>query len=153
MDLRASPAERAFRAQVRSWLDEHCVGEFARWKGRGGIGRDEIPGDVQVEWERELAGGGWVGLGYPAELGGRPATLTEQVAFHEEYVRSGAPARLGNIGVTLLGPTLMAFASTAQQHRFVPPILRCDELWCQGYSEPDAGSDLAALRACVARRR
>jgi len=146
MDLRSSPAERAFCDEVRSWLDEHCVGDFARWNGRGGIGRDEIPLEVQVEWERELARGGWVGLGYPAEVGGRPATLTEQVAFHEEYVRWGAPARLGNIGVTLLGPTLMAFASGEQQRRFVPPILRCDELWCQGYSEPDAGSDLASVR-------
>ena len=146
MDLRASASERAFRAQVRSWLDKHCVGEFARWKGRGGIGRDEIPIELQVEWERELAHGGWVGLGYPVELGGRPATLTEQVAFHEEYVQSGAPARLGNIGVTLLGPTLLAFGSDDQKRRFVPPILRGEELWCQGYSEPDAGSDLASLR-------
>jgi alkylation response protein AidB-like acyl-CoA dehydrogenase len=146
VDLRASPEERTFGQRVRSWLDGHCVGEFARWKGHGGIGRDEIPIEVQIEWERELARGGWVGLGYPAELGGRPATLSEQVAFHEEYVRWGAPARLGNIGVTLLGPTLMAFASQEQQRRFVPPILRCDELWCQGYSEPDAGSDLASVR-------
>ena len=146
MDLRASASERAFRAEVASWLESHCVGEFARWKGRGGIGRDEIPIDVQVEWERELARGGWVGLGYPAELGGRPASLTEQVAFHEEYVRSGAPARLGNIGLTLLGPTLLGFASDEQKQRFIPPILRGDELWCQGYSEPDAGSDLASLR-------
>ena len=146
MDLRATPEERAFRAQVRGWLDEHCVGEFARWKGRGGIGRDEIPVEVQVAWERELAIGGWVGLGYPAELGGRPASLIEQVAFHEEYVRADAPARLGNIGLTLLGPTLLAFGSEEQQRRFIPPILRGDELWCQGYSEPDAGSDLASLR-------
>jgi alkylation response protein AidB-like acyl-CoA dehydrogenase len=146
VDLRPSASERAFCGEVRAWLDEHCVGEFARWKGRGGIGRDEIPLDVQIEWERELARGGWVGLGYPEDLGGRPATLAEQVAFHEEYARSGAPARLGNIGVTLLGPTLLEFASPAQQQRFVPPILRVDELWCQGYSEPDAGSDLASLR-------
>ena len=146
MDLRASAEERSFRARVRTWLDQHCVGEFARWKGRGGIGRDEIPIEVQVAWERELAGGGWVGLGYPAELGGRPASLIEQVAFHEEYVRCDAPARLGNIGLTLLGPTLLAFGSQEQQRRFIPPILRGDEWWCQGYSEPDAGSDLASLR-------
>jgi alkylation response protein AidB-like acyl-CoA dehydrogenase len=146
MDLRPSAEELDFRAQVRTWLDEHCVGEFAHWKGRGGIGRDEIPVEVQIEWERELARGGWVGLGYPTELAGRPASLTEQVAFHEEYVRWGAPARVGNIGVTLLGPTLLAFASAEQQARFVPPILRVEELWCQGYSEPDAGSDLASLR-------
>src|SRR5262245_31517047 len=130
MDLRAPASESDFRAQVRAWLNDHCVGEFARWKGRGGIGRDEIPLEVQIEWERQLARGGWVGLGYPTEFGGRPASLTEQVAFHEEYVRWGAPARVGNIGVTLLGPTLLAFASAEQQTRFVPPILRVDELWC-----------------------
>jgi alkylation response protein AidB-like acyl-CoA dehydrogenase len=146
VDLRPAVSERAFREEVRTWLHEHCVGEFARWRGRGGIGRDEIPVEIQIEWERELARGGWVGLGYPAEYGGRPATLAEQVAFHEEYARSAAPARVGNIGVTLLGPTLLCFATEAQQRRFVPPIVRVEELWCQGYSEPDAGSDLASLR-------
>ena len=77
------PTTTEFRAEVRDWLATHLVGEFARWKGRGGIGREDLPLEVQLAWERELAGGGWVGLGYPADLGGRPATLDEQVAFHE----------------------------------------------------------------------
>ena len=113
---------------------------------------DEIPVEVQVDMGARAREGR---LGRPG-LSGRTrrssATLTEQVAFHEEYVRSEAPARLGNIGVTLLGPTLLAFASDEQQQRFVPPILRCDELWCQGYSEPDAGSDLASLRTHAGAR-
>jgi alkylation response protein AidB-like acyl-CoA dehydrogenase len=139
-----------FRDEVRTWLGAHLVGEFARYRGRGGIGRDEVPVEVQLAWERELAGGGWVGLGYPAHLGGRPATLDEQVVFHEELARSRAPGRLGNVGATLLGPTLLAFGTAAQQERFVPPIVRGEQHWCQGYSEPDAGSDLAGIRTGAA---
>ncbi len=135
-----------FRDEVRTWLTEHLVGEFARWKGVGGIGREDLPLEVQLAWERELAGGGWVGLGYPEHLGGRPATLDEQVAFHEELAASRAPARLGNVGATLLGPTLLAFGTPEQQARFVPGIVAATEHWCQGYSEPDAGSDLAGVR-------
>jgi alkylation response protein AidB-like acyl-CoA dehydrogenase len=135
-----------FREEVRSWLAGHLVGEFARYRGRGGIGRDDIPVEVQVAWERELAAGGWVGLGYPADLGGRPATIGEQIAFHEELAAVRAPGRLGNVGATLLGPTLLAFGTPEQQRRFIPPILQGKEFWCQGYSEPNAGSDLAGIR-------
>ena len=138
--------QTAFRDEVRAWLADHLVGEFARWRGCGGIGREDLPLPVQLAWERELASGGWVGLGYPADLGGRPATLDEQVAFHEELAASRAPARLGNVGATLLGPTLLAFGSRAQQERFVPGIVAATQHWCQGYSEPDAGSDLAGIR-------
>jgi alkylation response protein AidB-like acyl-CoA dehydrogenase len=140
-----------FRQEVRDWLADHLVGEFARWKGCGGIGREDLPLEVQLAWERELAGGGWVGLGYPADLGGRPATLDEQVAFHEELAAARAPARLGNVGATLLGPTLLAFGSRAQQERFVPGIVAATQHWCQGYSEPDAGSDLAGIRTRAER--
>jgi len=142
----STPKAADFRDEVRTWLAEHLVGEFARWRGVGGIGREDLPLDVQLAWERELAGGGWVGLGYPEHLGGRPATLDEQVAFHEELATSRAPARLGNVGATLLGPTLLAFGTPEQQARFVPGIVAATEHWCQGYSEPDAGSDLAGVR-------
>lgn len=140
-----------FREEVRDWIADHLVGEFARWKGFGGIGREDLPLEVQLAWERELASGGWVGLGYPADLGGRPATIDEQVAFHEELAASRAPARLGNVGATLLGPTLLAFGSRAQQERFVPRIVDATQHWCQGYSEPDAGSDLAGIRTRAER--
>ena len=135
-----------FRDEVRTWLREHLVGEFARYRDRGGIGRDDLPLAVQLAWERELASGGWVGLGYPAHLGGRPASLDEQVAFHEELAAARPPARLGNVGATLLGPTLLAFGTPEQQARFVPGICAAAQHWCQGYSEPDAGSDLAGIR-------
>jgi alkylation response protein AidB-like acyl-CoA dehydrogenase len=140
-----------FRDEVRSWLHEHLVGEFARYRGRGGIGRDDVPLEIQLAWERELATGGWVGLGYPEHLGGRPATLEQQVAFHEVLAASQAPGRLGNVGATLLGPTLLAFGTPEQQERFVPGIVGATQHWCQGYSEPDAGSDLAGIRTRAER--
>jgi alkylation response protein AidB-like acyl-CoA dehydrogenase len=132
-----------FADEVRTWLEEHLVGEFAAYRGKGLSGREDIPPEVQIEWERELAGGGWLGLDFPAHIGGRACTLAEQVVFHRTYVECRAPGRLPNMGVTLLGPTLMVYGTAEQQQRFVPRILDGSELWCQGYSEPGAGSDLA----------
>ena len=143
MDPSFSATELAFADEARTWLEEHLVGDFARLRGRGGTGREDIAPEVLIAWERELASGGWLGLDYPTELGGRGASLFEQVVFHQAYVEARAPGRLPNIGLTLLGPTLLAFGSVEQQHRFVPGILAGDEFWCQGYSEPGAGSDLA----------
>ena len=143
MDLSFSATETAFADEARTWLEEHLVGDFADLRGRGGMGRDDIAPEVLIAWERELASGGWLGLDYPREMGGRGASLFEQVVFHQAYAEARAPGRLPNIGLTLLGPTLLAFGSIEQQHRFVPGIIAGEEFWCQGYSEPDAGSDLA----------
>ncbi|MGI9642020.1 MAG: acyl-CoA dehydrogenase family protein [Acidimicrobiia bacterium] len=143
MDFSLTADELAFKDEVRTWLEEHLVGEFADLRGCGGTGQEDIPPETQISWERELATGGWLGLDYPAELGGRDCTLMEQVLFHQSYVEAHAPGRMPNMGVTLLGPTLVAFGTTEQQKRFVPRILSGEEFWCQGYSEPDAGSDLA----------
>ena len=98
-----------------------------------------------MAWNRHLAAAGWTCLGWPAEYGGRGATFPQQVIFHEEYARSGAPARVGYLGEELLGPTLIALGTPEQRRRFLPPIAAAAELWCQGYSEPGAGSDLAAV--------
>ena len=143
MDFDLNPAERDFRDEVRTWLEEHLAGEFAGLRGRGGMGQEDIPVEQQIAWERELAGGGWLGIDFPAHLGGRECSLSEQVLFHQTYVEARAPGRLPNMGVTLLGPTLVAYGTPEQQERFVPSILSGDEFWCQGYSEPNAGSDLA----------
>ena len=143
MDLRFSPEDEAFRKEVASWLAEHMVGEFAELHGGGGPGREHEGFEVRRAWERELGQAGWTGLGWPPRYGGRGATLVQQVIFAEEYIRAGAPARVNHMGENLLGPTLIALGSPEQQQRFLPPILRGEELWCQGYSEPDAGSDLA----------
>src|SRR4051812_4252340 len=143
--LELTPADLAFRAELRAWLDEHLTPAFRLAAGRGGPGDDDA-WDVRLEWERELASGRWIGLGWPAEFGGREATPTQNVLFHLEYAAAGAPARCTHFGEALLGPTLLARGSEALKHRFLPPIARGEELWCQGYSEPGAGSDLAAIQ-------
>ncbi|WP_419924898.1 acyl-CoA dehydrogenase family protein [Candidatus Poriferisocius sp.] len=147
MDFDLTAAERDFRDEVRTWLEEHLVGEFAGLRGRGGMGQEDIPAEQQIAWERELATGSWLGIDFPSHLGGRECSLSEQVLFHQTYVEARAPGRLPNLGVTLLGPTLVAYGTPEQQERFVPPILSGDEFWCQGYSEPNAGSDLANVGA------
>ena len=146
MDLRHRPEDEAFREEVRSWLSERLVGEFAELGGAGRPGREHEGIEVRQAWERELGAAGWIGLGWPKEYGGRDATLLQQVIFHEEYAAAGAPGRVNHMGEQLLAPTLLAFGTEEQKRRFLPGILRGEELWCQGYSEPDAGSDLAAVR-------
>ncbi len=143
MQLTDEDAE--FRGRVRQWLEENLTGEFAALRGQGGPGREHEHFEQRLAWNRHLAASGWTCLAWPAEYGGRAATLAQQVIFHEEYARSGAPARVGHMGEELLGPTLLAFGTKAQKDRFLPPIAQVRELWCQGYSEPGAGSDLASL--------
>jgi alkylation response protein AidB-like acyl-CoA dehydrogenase len=143
MNLTEPAADRAFRAEARAWLGEHVVGEFAEVGGRGGSGDETFAFDTRLRWERVLAEGGWTCLGWPVGHGGRGATIPEQVIFSEEYVRARAPGRVGVMGEGLLGPTLIHYGTSEQQARFLPPIRSGTELWCQGYSEPDAGSDLA----------
>jgi alkylation response protein AidB-like acyl-CoA dehydrogenase len=143
MELTRTAAENAFADEVRTWLEEHLGGANAGLRGRGGVGQEDVEPERLLEWERELATGGWLGLDYPVHLGGRDASLSEQVVFHQTYVEARAPGRLLNIGLTLLGPTLVAFGTPELQERFIPPIISGTEHWCQGYSEPNAGSDLA----------
>ena len=143
MEFTWTAAEQAFADEVRTWLEEHLVGANADLRGRGGVGQEDVEPKRLLAWERELADGGWLGLDYPEHLGGRDASLSEQVVFHQTYVEARAPGRIPNIGLTLLGPTLVAFGTPELQERFVPPIIAGTEHWCQGYSEPNAGSDLA----------
>ncbi len=138
-------ADEEFRRTVARWLAEHLAGEFAGLRGAGGPGREHEAHAERVAWNRQLAAAGWTCLGWPAEHGGRGATLAQQVIFHEEYARAGGPARVGYLGEELLGPTLIAFGTAEQRQRFLPPIRAVTELWCQGYSEPGAGSDLASV--------
>ena len=143
--MRFTPQDEEFRAEVRAWLNANLTGEFAGLRGAGGPGREHERPAGRLAWHRHLAAAGWTCLGWPAEHGGRGATLAQQVIFHEEYARAGAPARVSIVGEELLGPTLIAFGTPEQQHRFLEPIRTVQELWCQGYSEPGAGSDLAAV--------
>ncbi|HRD59798.1 MAG TPA: acyl-CoA dehydrogenase family protein [Nocardioides sp.] len=146
MDLSDSAEDEAFRAEIRGWLDEHLTGRWAELKGLGGPGKDHEAIEERLAWNCHLAEHGWTGVSWPTEHGGRGLTLWQQVIFHEEYARSGAPARVNHLGEELLGPTLMAFGRPEQQQRFLPKILAVEELWAQGYSEPGAGSDLANVQ-------
>jgi alkylation response protein AidB-like acyl-CoA dehydrogenase len=132
-----------FRAEVRGWLADNLVGDFAKLKGLGGPGREHEAFDERMAWNRHLAAAGLTCLGWPVEHGGRGLSVAHRVAFYEEYARADAPDKVNHLGEELLGPTLIAFGTPEQQQRFLPGIRNVTELWCQGYSEPGAGSDLA----------
>ncbi|MFH9586988.1 acyl-CoA dehydrogenase family protein [Streptomyces luteogriseus] len=135
MDFDFGPEDDAFRSEARAWLASHVSGVEDR-----------------RTWERTLGAAGWIGLGWgEVGYGNRRATLTQQVVWAEEYARSGAPPRSGHIGENLLAPTLLAHGTDEQKARFLPPVAAGEELWCQGYSEPGAGSDLAGVRTAAVR--
>jgi alkylation response protein AidB-like acyl-CoA dehydrogenase len=135
------PSEvEAFRSEVREWLEANLVGPY----GALGAGADLQCGwELRCDWEREMSRGGWIGLEWPRFYGGREASALESLVFAEEYARAGGPSRISTFGENLLGPTLIAFGTERQKDRFLPPILRGEQIWCQGFSEPGAGSDLA----------
>jgi alkylation response protein AidB-like acyl-CoA dehydrogenase len=133
-----APADEEFRDELRSWLREHP---------RPGVDVAASPEEAELlrEWQRTLHSGRWVGIHWPVEYGGRGASLTQVAIYNEELARADAPQILGRAGVTLVGPTLMAHGSEEQRARWMARILSGDDIWCQLFSEPDAGSDLAAL--------
>ena len=135
-----------FRSLVQAWLAEHVVGEFAELRGRGGPGDEEVGVETRVAWEELLGAAGWIGLGWPVEHGGRGASLSQQIIWAEEYARADAPARVNHMGENLLAPTLIEYGTPEQCERFLPGIRNGTERWCQCYSEPDAGSDLANVK-------
>jgi alkylation response protein AidB-like acyl-CoA dehydrogenase len=143
--LEAAVTDDEFRSLVRDWLAKHLTGEFAGLRGAGGPGSEHEAFEQRLAWDRQLHGAGWTPLSWPREHGGRGASLTQQLIFHEEYARAAAPARVSHIGEQLLGPTMIEFGTAEQQRRFLPKIASVAELWCQGFSEPGAGSDLASL--------
>jgi alkylation response protein AidB-like acyl-CoA dehydrogenase len=146
VELGFSAEDDAFRREARDWLTDRLSGEFAVVRGRGGPGDEHELFDERSAWERALGDAGWIGIGWPREYGGRGRSLTQQVIFYEEYARAHGPGRVGIVGEGLLGPTLVHFGTDEQKRRFLPGILAGTEIWCQGYSEPDAGSDLANVQ-------
>jgi alkylation response protein AidB-like acyl-CoA dehydrogenase len=141
MDLNFSPAETAFREEVRNFVKEKLPGPI-RHKVMNGV---HLTRDDHVLWQRTLHQRGWGGPGWPKEFGGPGWTPTEQYVFEEECAAGGAP-RLISFGLKMIAPVLMAFGNPAQQQRYLPKILSAEEWWCQGYSEPGAGSDLASVK-------
>jgi alkylation response protein AidB-like acyl-CoA dehydrogenase len=147
MDFEYTPEQEAFRAQVREWLRDNLPPELCIDDPMD----ERISPNLEVfgkrrAWQKKLAEAGWVGLAWPTQYGGRQASLLEQVIFDEEYFRARAPILPGYSGVGLLGPTLMQWGSEEQKKKYLPRILPGDDIWCQGYSEPGAGSDLASLQ-------
>ncbi len=146
MKLSFSPADEQFRQEVASWLRDNLTGDFEKLKYRGGPGDEHTFPEERKVWEQKLAAGGWTCVGWPQEYGGRGCSIEQQVIFFEEYARAGAPGRVGHIGEGLTGPTLIAFGTQEQKEKYLPGIVAGTQLWCQGYSEPGAGSDLANVK-------
>ena len=147
MDFRDTPEEAAFRAELRSWLEENLPEGWrelspssTRWNA-----------DVSREWSKKLYEAGYVGLTWPKEYGGRAAPYTHQAVFLEEMVRAEAPEHIGVIGLGMAGPTIISHGTDEQKNRHLANILSGQEVWCQGFSEPGSGSDLASLRTKAVR--
>ncbi|HVL32878.1 MAG TPA: acyl-CoA dehydrogenase [Actinomycetota bacterium] len=146
MDFRDTPEEAAFRKEVRDWLEQNLGEEFQTSRFSVGPEADERV-DVLKAWQRKLHEGGWAGVSWPKEYGGRGASLIEQAIFYQEMARAKAPSPINVIGIGMAGPTIIAHGTEAQKQRYLSKILSGEEIWCQGFSEPGAGSDLAALRS------
>jgi alkylation response protein AidB-like acyl-CoA dehydrogenase len=151
MDLRFSSEQERFRAEVRSWLEAHVP---SAPRGTGPLpSLDTAEGfEAHRAWERVMYDARWSVVSWPEEFGGRGAGLLEWIIFEEEYYRAGAPTRVGQNGIFLLAPTLFEFGTPEQKERYLPAMASGEEIWCQGWSEPDAGSDLAAIRSRATRR-
>jgi alkylation response protein AidB-like acyl-CoA dehydrogenase len=144
MDLTFSEPEIAFRDELRAWFAANDAGAEPD-------GGEERKNAWRRDFQRRLADGGWAAVHWPREYGGRGATLTESAIFFEELGRSGAPLPINVLGLLLAGPTIMTWGADRQKERYLSPILSADEIWCQGFSEPDAGSDLASLQTRAVR--
>ena len=144
MDFNYSPEDEAFRTEFRAWLEKNR--QFAI-PTREPLA-DEADGDwdARVRWHRKLNEGGWIGLSWPKEYGGRGATLLQSMIYEQELERAGSAVPFTGFGISLLGPTLIHWGTEEQKQRHVPKILTAEEIWCQGYSEPNSGSDLASLQ-------
>jgi alkylation response protein AidB-like acyl-CoA dehydrogenase len=145
VDVRETPEQEALRAEARDWLEANLSAEP--------LPSLDTPDGFELhrEWERTLHAGRWSVVAWPEEYGGRGLDLTSWLAFEEEYYRAGAPARVNQNGIYLLGPTLIEHGTAEQRARFLPPMAAGEEIWAQGWSEPDAGSDMAAVRTRARR--
>jgi len=143
MDLNLNPQELKFRDELRPWLQANVPSD---WETRRT--EDDMLSRFQYlkQWQKKMYEAGWTGVSWPKEFGGRGATLMEQAIFYEEMARAGAPPMANTLGLSLIGPTIIHYGTPQQKARFLPKILSADEIWCQGFSEPNAGSDLAGLR-------
>ena len=142
MDLNLTAEESVFRDELRAWLEVNVPKDWAEWREKP---LEEAFPHMRA-WQRKLHEGRWAAVSWPKEYGGRSATLMQQAIFWEEMARAEAPPMANALGLGLIGPTIIAYGSDAQKKRFIPKILSAEEIWCQGFSEPNAGSDLAGLQ-------
>jgi alkylation response protein AidB-like acyl-CoA dehydrogenase len=147
MDFNYSDEAEAFRREFRTWLQANLPprGEH-REEGSEFGAEDDASWQYHLAWHKKMHAGGWVGISWPREYGGRGATLEQQVVYGEELGRAHAPALVNMLGISLVGPTLIHWGTEEQKKRYIPRILAADEIWCQGYSEPNSGSDVASLQ-------
>jgi alkylation response protein AidB-like acyl-CoA dehydrogenase len=145
MNFDFSEREEAFRKEVRAWLEGHVPDDL---RGKAFAASRADPDEVRRlrAWQKTMWQAGYVGMSWPREFGGRGASLTEQIILFQEMARAESPQFVNRGGLSMLGPTLMKYGTPAQQKRYLKGILTADELWCQGFSEPNAGSDLANLQ-------
>jgi alkylation response protein AidB-like acyl-CoA dehydrogenase len=142
MDLNLTPQETKFRDELRAWLEANLPKDWSVWRERPL--EESFP--YLRSWQKKLSEDGWSAVSWPKEYGGRSATLMESAIFWEEMARVEAPPMANSLGLGLIGPTIIAFGTEEQKRRFIPKILSAEEIWCQGFSEPNAGSDLASLQ-------
>jgi len=142
MDLNLTHEELAFRDEFRAWLVANVPKDWSSWREKPL--EESFP--YLRTWQRKLHEGGWAAVSWPKEYGGRSASLMQQAIFWEEMARIEAPPMANALGLGLIGPTIIAYGTEAQKKRFIPKILSAEEIWCQGFSEPNAGSDLASLQ-------
>src|SRR3990167_7917659 len=150
MDFKLSAAEEAFRDGLRDWLAANGPKDWSRI--RRTLANRESLAAFLIDWQRRLHAAGYVGLHWPVAYGGRGATVMEQAIFYEEMARARAPELANAIGLDMAGPALIRHGTEAQKKRYLPKILSAEEVWCQGFSEPNAGSDLAAVETRAERR-
>ncbi|HYB98376.1 MAG TPA: acyl-CoA dehydrogenase family protein [Candidatus Limnocylindrales bacterium] len=142
MDFAYTAEQERFRSELRAWLEhKKAEGSFATREHKS---LDQAVADGR-RWQKTLYEGGWCGIHWPREYGGRSASLLEQIIFQEELARAGSPQLINLLALTMVGPVIIAYGTEEQKSRYLKPILTADEIWCQGYSEPGAGSDLASL--------
>jgi alkylation response protein AidB-like acyl-CoA dehydrogenase len=150
MDFTPPPTIERTRAEFRAWLERHLP-DLGRWKHLQHQGPTAERIAFLQDWQRRLYDGGWVAVHFPREYGGRDASLLDHLAVHEELVRADAPPLINGPSISIFGPTLLAFGRSEQKRRYLPKLLSAEEVWCLGFSEPNAGSDLASLRTRAAR--